>query len=175
MFQTEPSNSQQKESESSVGAKSRRQRILRIAEVIVGIAFLALLVYVVVVAVRISKGVSRDSAQTTNLIRLQILNGCGINGLAAEIGGKLDGLSGAGLEIRVVDADNVDLKRVKKSFVISRTEDVTAARVLALKLGLNPEEVTYEPLERNVRQISATLVLGDDFGSLQFGGLKKEK
>ena len=148
---------------------------MRIAEVIVGIAFVAVLVYVAVFAVRISTGVTRDSLKKGNLIRLQILNGCGINGLAADIGGKLNGYSNAGMEIRVVDTDNFELKRVPKSFLVSRTPDLTVAQTLATKIGLDPLEVTYEPLERNVHQISVTLVLGDNYGALRLDSPTKEK
>jgi hypothetical protein len=176
MFQTEPSYSQQQTSVPPNRSRSRRWKVLRVAEILVGLAFVGVLVYVAVFAVRVTKGVSRDIAKPGALVRLQILNGCGINGLAAEIGKKLNGSTVPGLDVKVVDADNFDVRRVKKSFVISRTEDISAAVLLAQHLGLDPAGVIFQPLDKNIHRVSATLVLGEDYGLLKLDAVtQKEK
>jgi len=126
-----------------------------------------LLGYIGLYVVRVSRGVTKDADVRLQVVRLQVLNGCGVGGLADRIGKKLNGAADELMEIRVVDFDDVGLRRVKQSFVISRTENTDAARALAGRLGLNPSEVIFEPLENNIRQITATLVLGEDYGSLR--------
>jgi hypothetical protein len=51
---------------------------------------------------------------------------------------------------------------VAGSFVISRQEDLTASRMLAVRLGLDPDQVEYRPLEDNRRLITSTLVVGSN-------------
>ncbi|MCK4373507.1 MAG: hypothetical protein KAW61_10180, partial [candidate division Zixibacteria bacterium] len=71
------------------------------------------------------------------------------------------------LVIKVVDTDNFDLSRVSETFVLSRLEDRSAATVLAQKLGLIADGITFKPLENNYRQVTATLVLGEDWPTLE--------
>ena len=134
-----------------------------------------LLGYVGLYVVRVGRGVTKDADIRLQVVRLQVLNGCGVNGLADTIGRQLNGAADDQMEIRVVDSDDMDLRRVKRSFVISRTENTHAARELAGRLGLDPSEVIFEPLENNIRQITATLVLGDDYGSLRSLEPQQEK
>ncbi len=141
----------------------RRKTVARILEYTIIAAFVVILVYVVMFTVKVADGVSRSVGVPSRTVRLQVLNGCGVRGLAAEYSGKLDGFADADMEIRVVDTGNFDIRLVKKSFVISRSEDESAARSLAQKLGLSSEEVLYQPLEHNLQSVSATLVLGQDY------------
>jgi hypothetical protein len=104
-----------------------------------------------------------------------VINGCGAQGLAARVAKQFDGATDDLMEIRVVDSDDMDLRRVKQTFVISRTENTDVARTLAGQLGLDPSHVSYGPLENNIRQITATLVLGDDYGSLRVLNRQQEK
>jgi len=50
--------------------------------------------------------------------------------------------------------------------VISRRRDKAAAVLLAERLGIDPDDVIYEPLEHNTRHVSATLLLGQDYESI---------
>jgi hypothetical protein len=175
MSQPESSNKQKPAQESTESKKGRRWRLLRIAELIVAVAFIAVLAYIIFYTVKVTKGVSRSENRNGTLVRLQILNGCGISGLASQVSEQLNGYSEAGLEIKVVDTDNFNIRQVKESFVVSRIEDRTAAQRLAQKLGLDPSKVIFEPLENNVHQVSATLILGDNFGLLKLEGKPKEE
>ena len=115
---------------------------------------------------KITTGVSETLDSPDYVVRLQVLNGCEVNGLAARGSDLLADYADSDIEVKVVDTDNFDLHKVTGTFIISRHEDMKVARVLARKLGLEPSTVVYRPLENNYRQISATLVLGEDWETL---------
>lgn len=175
MFQTEPSYNHQSPSVSPGRPAKRRRRISRFAELAALLIVVGLLGYVGYYVVRVSTGITKDADVRLQVVRLQVLNGCGVTGLADRIGKQLDGAADELMEIRVVDSDDIDARRVKRSFVISRTENTSAAEALAGRLGLDPSEVIFELLENNIRQITATLVLGDDYGSLRSLEPQQEK
>jgi hypothetical protein len=133
-------------------------------------AFVVVLLYVISVSVRVSTGVSRTLDGPRYQVRLQILNGCGVPGLAGRLADRLADYRDEDLEIRVLDTDNFEVRQVSETFLISRDEDLGPARLLAGKLGLEPDRVQYATLENNYRQISATLVLGEDWERLHLPG-----
>lgn len=175
MFQTEPSYSQQPHRVSSGGTTKRRLGIFRYLDAAALLAVLALLGYVGWYIVKLNRGITMDADIRLQTVRLQVINGGGASGLAERFARQLDGATDNRLEIRVVDSDDMDVRRVAQSFVISRTENTDAARALAERLGLDPSQVIYEPLEDNIRQITATLVLGDDHDSLRAFERQQEK
>jgi len=77
--------------------------------------------------------------------------------------GYLSGWADDVIEIVVVAIGDFDVRDVEKSFVISRYEDTRAAEHLADLLGIDRAEVVFNPLANNYRQVSATLVIGEDF------------
>lgn len=138
----------------------------RFWEYIVGATFIVILVYLVMVSFRITAGISQTLTGADHRIRLQVLNGCGVDGLARRTMEGLSGYNDGEIEIKVVDTDNFELHEIPHSFIISRESDVDAARLLARSLGLDPSDVTYQPLEHNDHHISVTLVLGEDYGTM---------
>lgn len=155
-------------SKSKSTGKSRNSKIAhlkggRALEIIIAAVFGLVVLYVVSMSIRISRGVSRTIETPEHEIRLQVLNGCGINGLAAQVADAWSDYTDSDLHIVVVDTDNFDLHNVAESFIISRQENRTAARLLAERVGLNPDQVVYKPLENNYRDVTATLVLGMDW------------
>lgn len=139
----------------------------RVLELLIAVLFVVVLVYVVSLSIRVSRGVSRTLESPDHVVRLQILNGCGVNGLAARVADGLADYTDVDLVIKVVDTDNFDLSRVSETFVLSRLEDRTAATLLAQKLGLSAAGITFKPLENNFRRVTATLVLGEDWPTLE--------
>ena len=157
---------------------SWRQRVQRsrLLELSIAAVFIIVLVYVVSMSIRVSQGVSRTLQSPEHVVRLQILNGCGVTGLAGRLAEGLSGYEDNDLEIQVVDTDNFEISKVHQSFVISRLDDNSVATLLAAKLGLPTEDIRNQPLENNYRQVSATLVIGEDWESLeQFKNHIKEK
>lgn len=139
--------------------KSKRNKYL---EIIIVITFIVVLIYVGSMTVRITTGVSKTIESSTHTVRLQILNGCGSPGLAGNTADLLADYKDDELEIKIVDTDNFEVRKVAESFVISRLEDKTAAKKLAEKISLDPSRVIYKSLENNYRHVTATLVLGED-------------
>lgn len=148
-----------------VSWRQRAQRS-RLLELLIAAVFIIVLVYVVSMSIRVSQGVSRTLESPEHVVRLQILNGCGVTGLASRLADGLSDYAGNDLEIRVVDTDNFDIRPVRRSFVISRLEDNSVATTFATKLGLPADDIKYQPLENNYRQVSATLVIGEDWETL---------
>ncbi len=147
------------------GPVSLRQRLQRsrLLEIGIAVTFFVVLVYVISMSVRVGQGVSRTLSSPEHVVRLQILNGCGVNGLASRLADGLADYADSEIEIQVVDTDNFDIVPVNQTFVLSRIEDLTAAGLLANRLGLPTEDIGYRPLEHNYRQVSATIVLGEDW------------
>jgi hypothetical protein len=144
--------------------KSKRNKYLEIAIIV---TFIVVLIYVGSMTVRITTGVSKTVESAAHTVRLQVLNGCGVPGLADKTADKLADYRDDDLEIKIVDTDNFDIRKVTESFVISRLEDKTAARMLAEKIGLDPSRVIYKALENNYRHVTATLVLGEDHDKIK--------
>ena len=63
----------------------------------------------------------------------------------------------------IIRTGDFSQRKISKSFIISRVKDKTAAEYLAKALNLEKSEVTYKPLDNNYKQVSATLVIGEDF------------
>lgn len=148
----------------------------RYLEILIAGTFVVLLIYMASFTIRVTRGVSRTIDPPRHTIRLQVLNGCGTPRLAATMSDQLAQYRDVDLEIAIVDTDNFTSLTIDSSFVISREKDMTAAQVLADKLGLSREAVLYKPLENNYRHVSVTLVLGADHKRITLGlSAKKEK
>jgi hypothetical protein len=130
------------------------------------LAFGVIVVAAVVFSIKVSEGVSRDLTTPRVLVRLQIVNGSGVKGAGVRMASQLTGYIDRDLEIAVVDTSDFEAVKVAKTFVISRTEDGKGARLLAAKLGLDPSAVVTRRLDYDTHMISATLVMGQDYGAV---------
>lgn len=149
-----------------VSWRQRAQRS-RLLELLIAAVFVIVLVYVVSMSIRVSQGVSRTLQTPEYVVRLQILNGCGVTGLASRLADGLSDYADNDLEIRVVDTDNFEISSVSRSFVISRFEGGAVANILAGKLGLPTDDISFQSLENNYRQVSVTLVIGEDWETIE--------
>jgi hypothetical protein len=145
----------------------KRVIIVKYLGIGVGSAMLVVLLYFLSSTLTVAGGVSRVIDRPTHLVRLQVVNGTGVRGLEREVIKRLSDYADSVLELQVVEAVDFNLRELPRSFVISREQDKTAAALLAKKLGLDPSEVVYMPLEHNNRQVSATLVVGKDYESMK--------
>jgi hypothetical protein len=145
----------------------KRVKFVKYSGIGIGSTVLIVLLYQLLSTLTVIGGISRVIDRPTYLVRLQVVNGSSVKGPTREMVKKLTGYADSVLEVRVVDVVNFNIRELPKSFVISREQDKTAAALLAKKLGLDPSEVVYKPLEHNNRQVSATLVMGKDYECLK--------
>ena len=135
----------------------------RALETVIVIGFGVALFYGASFALKATSGAASQRATPEISLRVQALNGCGVRGIGGKAADMLPQLAHLPLEVTVVDVGNFSVFDIEKSFVISRTENLNGAKLLARQLGLSEDDVVYHPLEDNYRSIHATLVVGKDF------------
>lgn len=127
--------------------------------------FALVFIYGASFAIRITHGFSKTVEMPEYSIRLQILNGCGQNGVASRLAQKIPGIIRLPLEVSVLEVGDFDSYDVKKTFIISREKDLSQSEAFAKQLGIEGD-VIYRPLEDNYRGITTTLVIGEDYTTL---------
>ena len=131
------------------------------------VAILALvIIYGASFAIRITHGFSRTIDIPKYGVRLQILNGCGIDGAAARIAKVIPGMIEQPLDLSIIEMSDFSSYHIEKSFLISREKETKATKILAEQLCIESENILYEPLENNYKSITSTLVLGEDFETI---------
>lgn len=112
---------------------------------------------------RLAYGLTLQEEPPKYTVRLQLINATGRATIDPESLRRLTRSSEKALDIKIVEQTRFDLREVPESFVLSRIPDLTAARLLARELGLDPGDVTYRPLEDNRLLASASLIVGRDY------------
>ncbi len=97
--------------------------------------------------------------EPNRILQIEVLNGCGVNGLAARF---TDFLRQAGFD--VIKTDNYESHNVDKTLIIDRRGNVKNALKIADALGLDRQRVLQEI--NAAYQIDATVILGRDFRTL---------
>lgn len=94
------------------------------------------------------------------VIQLEVLNGCGVAGLANDFTSVLrkNGFD-------VVETGNFDNFNMEQTLVISRTHNTENARRVARSLGISEENVIVEASDDFY--LDATVVIGSDYQSLK--------
>lgn len=108
-----------------------------------------------------SEPFTQRSEPLREIVRVEVLNGCGVGGIAAKF---TDYLRDQGFD--VVNTDNYRNFDVDSSFIIDRR---SMRRIygnkLAETLGISPHRV--EPILNEALELEATLVVGKDYRSLK--------
>lgn len=138
------------------------------------ITFAVTVTYAAISIIHVSSGVSKTIKAPEYLIRLQLVDASGVSGQAKEIAKMLAGLDDPELEIVVVDLNKFDIRKIERSVIISRERNKQASTLLADRLGLDSDNIAFKLLDNNVRQISTTLIVGEDFAGLTLTGEKKD-
>lgn len=133
----------------------------------VAIGFLGVLLFILLIAIgsrflypRIAtERVTPDPALVSNVIQLEILNGCGVAGVATRF---TDSLREYGFD--VVESGNFDHFNVENSFVISRSGQMENAIRVANAIGIPEQNVIREASPDFY--LDVTIVIGSDFESL---------
>ena len=96
-------------------------------------------------------------------IEVEILNGCGVSGLASKVSDLLRDNN-----IDVVRSENADNFNYTQTMLILRNENLEDLNYVAKSLGLKPNEdprVIHQPDES--LSVDLTLILGKDFSSIK--------
>lgn len=96
-------------------------------------------------------------------IRLQVLNGCGVKGLAKIVS---PALRAKGFDVR--ETRNAGSFRYVNTLVMDRVGRLGLAQAVADSLGVDRSRVSTE-IARNLVDIDVTLIVGADYESLRLG------
>lgn len=107
----------------------------------------------------VSERAVQDPALVSNVIQIEVLNGCGVPGLATAYTGTLRGYG-----FDVVETGNFDHFNIEKTIVIARTSQSENARRVASALGIEEKQILHEVSGKFY--LDVTLVLGSDYESL---------
>lgn len=105
--------------------------------------------------------VLEQSEFVTNIIQLEVLNGCGVSGMATRY---TDRIREFGFD--VVETGNFDHFNVEHSFILSRSGSIENAHRVAQAIGVDKERVIIE--ESSDFYLDVTLVIGADYKNLNF-------
>lgn len=100
-----------------------------------------------------------DPTLISEVIQLEVLNGCGITGIATRFTDKLREYG-----FDVVETGNYDHFDVSNTFVISRNGQMENAYRVADALGISHQQVLREQAPEFY--LDVTLIIGSDFESL---------
>lgn len=100
-----------------------------------------------------------DPILISDIIQLEVLNGCGVPGLANRF---TTTLRRHGFD--VVESGNFDHFNMNETILVSRNGDQGAARRIARALGLPPERIITEASGDFF--LDATLIIGADYDTL---------
>lgn len=145
--------------------RAKTRKPIRFLEISIVILFIVVVGYAASFTVQIANGRSAEKEPVQYYINLQVLNGCGERGLANQLANRIEMAVHKPLAVRIIDTDNFENFGVEKTFIISRTSDLSPAKLLAEQLGLD-QAVAYREIEDNYRDIGATLVLGSDYRTI---------
>ncbi len=166
MFKSKRSRGSRPSSSEKSGSRKIRPVLRRSVDLLIVLGVAAAVVYLLPLVIKISRGYSRTQETPDRVVYLQVVDGQSDAGLARKVKAGLKDIAKGEMQIEIVDSDRFELRNVLRSFIIAREEDPTTARMLAERLGLNPDEVSYKPLLNNNQHATATLVLGNDAAKL---------
>ena len=119
-------------------------------------------ILIVTYTVKITSGVAKSVSSPEYYVRLEIINATGEPRLETRMEDYLKDLNLENIQLEIVEAGRFELKESEESFLVSRTKDKSAPMQLAKVLNLDYKDMLYTALPHNTRQITATLVLGND-------------
>lgn len=107
----------------------------------------------------VSERSAPDPALVSNVIQLEVLNGCGVPGIATRYTGSLREYG-----FDVVETGNFDHFNVENSLVISRSGNMENALRVAKAIGIPETRVLRE--QSPDFYLDVTLIIGADFETL---------
>jgi hypothetical protein len=103
------------------------------------------------------------------LIRVQILNGCGVSGAAQSVADFLLKQEFEDFTFDVIEVGNYSNPQVPQTLIWDRVGDLSSTYQVAQVLGIREENVSYHLLKNNYLDIKVTLILGKDYQKILQG------
>ncbi|UCC44232.1 MAG: LytR C-terminal domain-containing protein [Candidatus Zixiibacteriota bacterium] len=132
-------------------------------EILCGLVLAVTLAYFLSLTWKTVTGETYSAAVPEHQVRLQIVNASAAPESPGEVRRLLQGFVNADLQMEKVVCEDLRIREITESLVISRIADPSSAERLAELLNIDPGRVYFRPLDRNRDQISVTLVLGGDY------------
>ncbi|KAA3637528.1 MAG: LytR family transcriptional regulator [Calditrichaeota bacterium] len=151
--------------------KSKKESILTISLITVSIVVVVVLVSYFI---KLSTGVAKSVQAPEYDVRLEILNASSEKNLDDKVKKYLDTIGITNVSLTVVENSDFDIKESDKTFIINRTKDKKASEMFGEFLGINSSDIHESEIQQNKKQITATLVLGNDSLYYKHLLLKKE-
>ena len=148
-----------------------RRRLILLADTLLILLAVASVSAAGVWAWQATRVMTREEPAPRYQVRLQIVNATGQRAIAKVVAQRISNYSDGLIEVRVVDTDDLNATRLPKSFVVTRDGSSESAAGLAHRVGILPEGITSRPLDHNNRQVTTTLVLGEDWRRLTLPNL----
>ena len=145
------------------GASLRKTFRRYLIEIICGVILMGAAIYIVTFGVQIASGVSRTIDVPSQVVRLQIVDASGERSALGAVADAVANYRDTDIEIEIASRERFSIRKISESMVVSRTEDLSAAKLLAARIGLDPEVVLFQPLESNRDHVTVTLILGTDY------------
>lgn len=158
---------------SSANLKSYRQRVksapsagarrrFDAALILVSVAVLA---FVVSFALKFSLGEASPPPAPPSYLRIQVLNGCGIDGAAGKMAEFIKANSTPQFVLDVYDVSNHKSFEHSESQLLVREATAAETEAVAELLGFPESRVIQKKLDDNFLDINFTVLVGEDFAT----------
>jgi hypothetical protein len=131
-------------------------------EALIVVLFGAVMIYSFSIAKKIAVGSPGDGNGPAQIVRVEVLNGCGVKGAASDFAERLRKAGDSDYHFDVVDHGNFATFDVKETLVLDRGDAMDAARAVAAVLGVESDQVLHQELTENVLEIEVSILLGSD-------------
>lgn len=145
--------------------KTQRKTGSRFLSFFILVLGLVVLVYTFSFVKRLTQTEAIGSPEPT-LIKLEVLNGCGIPGAAQEVANYMLRQEFEGFTFDVIEVGNFSDSQVPQTSIWDRVGNLDAALKVAQLLHISKENVTFKAIQEKrlkVLGIQQTLILGKDY------------
>lgn len=136
------------------------------------IIFLSIFIIVFLVSMMIPQRDIEIAPENTEIYRLQLKNGCGVNGAAEEMTRAFMD-SSPGVIFDIIDKSNAETFNFEKTLIVDRKGDPVnsgayskAAMFVAELLEVEPDQLILQKLSDNLLDIDVTVIIGSDYQSI---------
>jgi hypothetical protein len=158
---------------SKTNLKSYRQRVKngsatgvsRRFDFLLILASLAVLAFVVSFALKFSLGEASPPPPPPAYLRVQVLNGCGVDGAANKFAQLVKEKSSPQFVLDVYDVANHSSFKHPETQLIVREASAAEIETVAELLGFSKSRVIQKKLDDNFLDINFTVLVGEDFAT----------